>query len=626
MAQQKCYNCEEIYELGRKQCRKCESVLLLHDRYIVRRVLGRGGFAVVYEAFDTRVSNRRVAIKKVSNLSPNEQQTIVTEVEILAGNASRFGFIPSIYDILREKEHTYIVMEYINGPTLNDMPRPWKTSHVEYFLHSMLSNLEQLHAARIIHRDLKPDNIKFTPNGRAPYTVLDFGISKYGKGRALKALSPDFSAPEQTRGLEGDARSDLFGLGATAYFLLTNMYLTEAVGRGNGNIPSLSKLGIKVGPAVDQTLLNMLALDPAQRPPTAAAARALLGTLPPQHTSADYLPPMPPRAATQTSNVKDSVVNLKPPPRNRDALSLPILLISGGSATLLFLFLFVVFSLSGKNSTTVTPPVTAHPTQEVTVISVATTVLNRVTDETASTQAPVLATSTPIVPTTRQDEVGLNREQATPTTILLTPIITLEPTIDQQLQPVQANEATNAALQQTVNTQQSLVPPTPLPLPTELPPTPSLSAPQPVSVPNVVGLLAGDAYSILGSNGLQGTQFEQSVPGCAPFAVVSQAPPAGAPVQPGSIVTFGVCPQGPLVPAVVGLQIEEARAILAVAGFTVNEVTYGDSRFRNGYVGDQNPPPGQPAQDGVVTLSVIRNENRGSSGSSGNSSGGDPYP
>ncbi len=610
MPHQQCYNCKTAYEIGRKHCRKCGSVLLLHDRYIIRRVLGRGGFAIVYEALDIRINNRRVAIKKVSTLSPHEQQAIVTEVEILAGNASRFGFIPSIYDILREKEHTYIVMEYISGPTLSAIPRPWQPHHVEYFLHLTLNNLEQLHAARIIHRDLKPDNIKYTPSGRAPYTILDFGISKLGKGRALKALSPDFSAPEQTSGLEGDSRSDIFSLGATAYYLLTNMYLTQAIGKGRGNIPAPSTLGIKVSPALDTTLLRMLALDPNQRPSSAAATRVMLGSLTSHPTPTHYLPPMPPRAEVSSHDRKNSYVS-KTPPRGRSVGSFPpILLISGGGIVLTLLLVFVVLAVATNSSgggDSLSP--TVRPTQ-TTLVSNAAPVSDQLTEaDHQDTVIPstVLATSTPILSTSPPTEPVPSIQQESPIPIPTLPIPTSNP------EPSAAPQETPLPIIPTILT----IPPT-LPPPTALP-IPQLVL---VSIPNVVGLLAGDAYSILGASDLIGTDFEQSVPGCAPFVVVSQDPPAGAQVPPRSVVSFGICPQGPLTPAVVGLQIEEARAILTAIGFQVVEITYGDRRYRNGYVGDQIPSPGQPAPDGVVTLSVVRNV----SGGGGNDSGVNAYP
>lgn len=618
MAQQQCYTCGTVYEIGRRQCHTCGSVLLLHNRYIVRRVLGRGGFAIVYEALDTRVSNRRVAIKKVSNLSPDEQQTIITEVEVLAGNASRFGFVPSIYDILRETKHTYIVMEYISGPTLNDMPRPWQPCHVEYFLHVMLRNLEQLHSARIIHRDLKPANIKYTPNGRAPYTVLDFGISKYGKGRSLKAVSPEFSAPEQTRNSEEDVRSDIFSLGATAYYLLTDLYLRQAMGIGNGNIPSPIQLGVKVGAAVDKTIFSMLSLDPYSRPPTAAAARELLGSFPTQYTPANYLPSMPPHITTQSSETQDICVAVTPPSHSYRylALSLPVLLISGGGATLLLLLFFVMFAFIRDDTTSTLPSTTNSPTQSIR-ISIATATnrgLNNVEQnkQNKTTRPSLLVTSTPILPPTTLVEPIFSNDQVLPTLISTSPTPINNPELFVNQQQIDDTQQQSTNHQEQPSLLPTILPPTelpillsatesPVPLVTE-PPTPQL-----VTVPNIVGALAGEAYSILSMNGLQGTDFSQSVSGCAPFTVMSQELPAGAKVQGGSTVIFGVCPQGPLVPLVVELQIEDARAMLAAAGFTVVEITYGDRRYPNDYVGDQIPSAGQPAPDGIVTLSIVSN-------------------
>ncbi len=259
------------------------------------------------------------------------------------------------------------------------------------------------------------------------------------------------------------------------------------------------------------------------------------------------------------------------------------------------------------------------------------------------TTAPGVATSTPLaltatpVPATSDPPTPADAG-APPTLIPTLPAAEAIPgqSPQNQQQTQQVINATNAAIQsqqQTANAAQAQTaaaqpaaqppaqPPTePEPTATPTPEPTTAPVPQLVAVPNVVGVAAGDAYSILGASGLQGAQFEQSVPGCAPFVVVSQEPSAGAQVPPGSTVSFGVCPQGPLVPAVVGLQIEEAQAILTAAGFQVVVTTYADSRFRNGYVGSQNPPPQQPAPDGVVTLGVIQNppSNGGDDGRSNN--------
>ncbi len=83
--------------------------------------------------------------------------------------------------------------------------------------------------------------------------------------------------------------------------------------------------------------------------------------------------------------------------------------------------------------------------------------------------------------------------------------------------------------------------------------------------------------------------------------------PTSSPQAEPTIVPTPTLPQQQLVPMVTGLQIEDARVILAEAGFRVVELTYSDLRFPDGYVGEQSPPPNQPAPDGVVTLSIVIN-------------------
>ena len=278
MAAEHCYFCGAPVRATAKHCVACGQSLLLQGRYRLAQVLGQGGFAVVYEATDTRLG-RRCAIKVVGSASRAGQEQVAAEANILSQNATRFPFMPDIYDIWTERAQTFLVMEYIDGPTLDELlGTPWRPAQVTAFLRTLLSNLAELHAVGIVHRDLKPANIKRTPQGR--FVLLDFGIAKQGTVTlpAARALSLDYGSPEQIRGQATDARSDLYSLGATAYHLVTGQPpLPAHVRLAHVALPAPSTLVPGIPPALETTILALLALDPAERPDHAAAALDLLG-------------------------------------------------------------------------------------------------------------------------------------------------------------------------------------------------------------------------------------------------------------------------------------------------------------------------------------------------------------
>jgi len=261
--------------------------LLLLDRYRVVRLIGTGGFSTVYEATDTRIG-RQCAIKMIPAPSSAQREQIRIEAEILGRYASKFPFIPDVYDIFDDTQQTYLVMEYIEGTTLDDcQPLPWSAAQAESALRTLLGDLAQMHAVGIVHRDLKPQNIIRKPNGQ--YVLVDFGIAKQGATtqRGAQALSPDYAPPEQITG-HTDTRSDLYSLGATIYHLLTGQPPTPfPIRQAGGLLQPPSRLARGVRPELDAVLLQLLEPNPARRP---ASAQAALDRLPVAQT----LPVPPP--------------------------------------------------------------------------------------------------------------------------------------------------------------------------------------------------------------------------------------------------------------------------------------------------------------------------------------------
>lgn len=271
------YGCAAPLAPDDLRCPTCgRPVFMLHGHYQVLRDLGRGGFGLVYEAFD-RQEQRRCAIKTIDRSSADDLQ-VRREVDLLVDQAGSLHFIPAVYEHWREGGRYYIAMEYISGQTLDQItPRPWRPAEVEHFLRIMLDNVAQMHDAEIVHRDIKPVNIKRTDEGR--YVLLDFGIAKRGiDTSSIKAMTLDFAPPEQMqRDRRTDQRSDLYSLAVTTYQLLTSKLPTTALDRQAGKqlVPPTQLIG-ELSPQLERVLMHMLELEPEKRPDDARVALAEL--------------------------------------------------------------------------------------------------------------------------------------------------------------------------------------------------------------------------------------------------------------------------------------------------------------------------------------------------------------
>jgi serine/threonine protein kinase len=217
---------------------------ILQDNYRIAGPLGHGGMGAVYLAEHTRLAGRRFAIKE--NIpEPNADPQTLAElrnqfyVEAKTLAALDHPNLPKVSDYFTVGANEYLVMDFVEGETLQQVfdrhvqqfrtPLPEKS--VLGWADQVLDALAYLHNQRpspIVHRDIKPGNIILAPNGVVK--LVDFGLVKLmGPGGqdtalALRGLgTPAYTALEQYPGSQShtDARTDLYGLGATLYHLLT---------------------------------------------------------------------------------------------------------------------------------------------------------------------------------------------------------------------------------------------------------------------------------------------------------------------------------------------------------------------------------------------------------------------
>ena len=261
---------------------------LIADRYELHEVLGRGGMGVVWRGQD-RVLDRPVAVNEVfppPGLFGDERNAVKARVLREARAAARLGHpgVITVFDLVEEEDRIFIVMEFVPGPSLEELvirEGPLAPAVVADVGLQILDVLEVAHASGIIHRDVKPGNILIIAEGRAK--LGDFGIASIAGDPKLTVTgmvlgSPSFMAPEQAKGEDVGPATDLWGLGASLYFATEG----HPPFRKNQPIPTLAAV-MQEDPVPPErsdglrpALLSLLAKDPAARP-SGVALREMLG-------------------------------------------------------------------------------------------------------------------------------------------------------------------------------------------------------------------------------------------------------------------------------------------------------------------------------------------------------------
>ncbi|MFC4878188.1 protein kinase domain-containing protein [Microbulbifer halophilus] len=258
-------------------------------RYQVTRRLGSGGMGVVYLATDEKL-DREVAIKRLLKNPTSDAAPLRIRKEALLLAQLNHTNIVQIYDVVEEREDIALVMEYVEGCSLDNWQRerdPGLQQKI-LLLKQICNGLTRAHGIGIIHRDLKADNILVDDNNTAKIT--DFGIAKnwreYSDLTREQHIAGSWSAmsPEQALGKPLDNRCDLFALGVLAYRLLCGQgpfgdrespfVIVDRV--VNNTHPPAGKLNPELPADLCRLLDRLLAKDPDRRPLNATAVAAEL--------------------------------------------------------------------------------------------------------------------------------------------------------------------------------------------------------------------------------------------------------------------------------------------------------------------------------------------------------------
>lgn len=375
---------------------------VLQGRYHIVSVLGKGGFATVYLADDSRLTGRQVAIKAFNPSSlPQADQTwgndsFKKEADLLA--RLNHPDIANVSDFFSAGGFEYLVMDYISGETLAQALRRrgqgFEEVRVLSWAQQLCTVLQYLHNHDLIFRDLKPSNIILQPDGQLK--LIDFGIVRYFKpGQTSDTQlvgTAGYAPPEQYGTGQTDARSDIYSLGVVLHQLLTNHNPTSTP----MNLPPLETLNSSVSPHVLAAINKALKLEPSER----------------FASMSDFAEALRAPASGQSSVVgsEDTTVNLRgnqpattsPTVIGKPSSAFPWLLLLGGVVVVGLLF----FLFGARESIFGEPEAEAEATAatetEVVVVATSTVEPTEATLEASATPSDV-PTSEPMTPLPEQE-------------------------------------------------------------------------------------------------------------------------------------------------------------------------------------------------------------------------------
>ena len=294
--------------------------LLLNHRYRLLRLIGSGGMAVVYKAVDTLLE-RRVAVKVLREAFADDPAFLARfQREAQAAAKLDHPNIVTVYDVGRDGDRHYIVMEYVDGQDLKTLIRQQDRLGVSQTLDIAIQvchGAGHAHREGVIHCDLKPQNVLVTQDGRAK--VTDFGISRALSEAGLTESqtvwgSPLYFSPEQAAGEPPAPTSDVYSIGVIMYEMLTGSppFLAEkstalALKHIREVPPPLAAQNPQVPPGLEWIVRKVLAKEPSARYRTAEQLAHILEEYRKRGDAATGRQPPAPMDATAPPPSTDSV-------------------------------------------------------------------------------------------------------------------------------------------------------------------------------------------------------------------------------------------------------------------------------------------------------------------------------
>ncbi len=253
------------------QIRLLQSGDLLHNRYQIEKILGRGGFGITYKAVDLTVSVP-VAVKQYVSAEKKDMENALHEAQIAAGFYDLEG-IAAARDFFMEEGSAYIVMSYVRGVSLRHYVE--KYGHFEgrealLKFERILQSLITIHSKGVIHRDISADNVLISPEGKL--TLIDFGAAKdtiaFQNETNTVVFKRGFAPIEQCRaGGKQGTYTDVYSICATLYFMMTGMVPDDAVERIlDDRLKPLGEIyGTGLSEGEERAIMRGLSVEPQDR-------------------------------------------------------------------------------------------------------------------------------------------------------------------------------------------------------------------------------------------------------------------------------------------------------------------------------------------------------------------------
>ena len=204
---------------------------VIDDKYEILKMIGQGGMSKVYLAMDRRL-NKQWAIKEVTKNDRDRNNVHVVQSAMAEANMLKrldHPSLPRIVDIIEDSQKIYVVMDYVEGESLDKVLNLYGAQSQEQVIDwakQLCGVLNYLHSSNppIIYRDMKPANVVLQPSGNIK--LLDFGIAREYKDQKIEDTvslgTKGYAAPEQFGGKgQTDVRTDIYCLGVTLYHLVT---------------------------------------------------------------------------------------------------------------------------------------------------------------------------------------------------------------------------------------------------------------------------------------------------------------------------------------------------------------------------------------------------------------------